>query len=447
MPQSPLTRRAFLGAGTAAFASAPYIKAGRSAGTLSLGLWDHWVPGVNQAIESLCLKWGAANNVEVTVDFITNIGNKLLLTAQAESRAQTGHDLLYLPNWGPTMFRRSLEPLDDVIEEIVAVYGPIDSTATHLARLDGAWRAAPAPSGSLAFAQASRTDLFAAHAGIDLKAVFPFGGSRDPGLVEGWNYDAFLSAATALHDAGYPFGAGIAPTPDSAHWLGQLFAAFGVVVADESGEPRINSEETRLALDYLSRLTAVMPEGVYAWDDAGNNRWLISGQGSSIFNPPSAWVVAKRDNPAVARHVWHHDSPRGPAGRFRAMSPAYWGVWSFSGNIGAAKALCRHVNTPAAIGHMLRAAQGFDLPVFPRLYETSDVWDAAGPPAGTLYNYPLRGDEETYVVGYPAPPDLASHIFAQRFHANLVARVTQGDESIDDAISWAENELEGYMRG
>ena len=76
----------------------------------------------------------------------------------------------------------------------------------------------------------------------------------------------------------------------------------------------MDSDETRLVLDYLSRLTQFMDPGIYAWDDAGNNRWLISGTGSSIFNPPSAWAVAKRDNPDVARHVWHHDAPRGPGG-------------------------------------------------------------------------------------------------------------------------------------
>jgi hypothetical protein len=66
---------------------------------------------------------------------------------------------------------------------------------------------------------------------------------------------------------------------------------------------------------------AVNPQEVYAWDDTGNNRWLISGRGAGIMNPPSAWAVAKRDNLKVAENCWHHPMPKGPKGRF---------VWTLS---------------------------------------------------------------------------------------------------------------------
>ena len=49
--------------------------------------------------------------------------------------------------------------------------------------------------------------------------------------------------------------------------------------------------------------------------------------------------------------------------------------------------------------------------------------------------------------GYPAPPEIAARISMQRIVPNLVARVTQGGETFDDAIGWAANELEGVLRG
>ena len=64
-----------------------------------------------------------------------------------------------------------------------------------------------------------------------------------------------------------------------------------------------------------------------------------------------------------------------------------------------------------------------------------------------LYNYPVRGDEVEIAAGYPAMPELASLISTQGVYPNLVARVTQGGDSMGDAIAWAENELEGLMRG
>jgi ABC-type glycerol-3-phosphate transport system substrate-binding protein len=94
---------------------------------------------------------------------------------------------------------------------------------------------------------------------------------------------------------------------------------------DANDDIRVNSDETRAALEYLEKLMAVNPPEVYAWDDAGNNRWLISGKGSGIMNPPSAWAVAKRDNPRVAENCWHHPTPKGPKGRFTAQVPSFYG--------------------------------------------------------------------------------------------------------------------------
>ena len=450
MTQKFQSRRRFLQ--NAAFASvatlaAPYVKTAHSAGKLSLGIWDHWVPGVNAVLRTICEEWGSINGVEVTVDFITSIGNKLLLTAQAESRAKTGHDIYAVPVWMPSMFRHRLEPVDDVVGDIIAEHGALAPSADFLAHLDGVWRAAPSPTASPNYASVSRLDLYKAHADIDLPAIFPANEARDPKLVDSWTYNAFLAAAEKLHKAGKSFGAPIAPTPDGNQWLGALFAAYGAEVVSESVEITVDSDEVRNVLEYLSRLTQYMPKSVYAWDDASNNRWLISGEGSTIFNPPSAWAVAKRDNPDIAKNVWHHDAPRGPKGRFRADAPFFWGIWDFSENIPAAKDLLRYVSKRDVVDRLVVASQGFDIPVIISHYQNNDIWEKSEPPKGVLYNYPIRGDEEPMSVGYPAPPEYASQISAQGILPNLVARVTQGGDPFDDAIKWAENELEGIMRG
>ena len=96
---------------------------------------------------------------------------------------------------------------------------------------------------------------------------------------------------------------------------------------------------------------------------------------------------------------------------------------------------------------MVVASQGYDIPIIISHYRSNDYWTNAEPPKGVLYNYPVRGDEKQIVVGYPAPPEFASQIYAQTLLPNLVARVTQGGESFDDAIAWAENEAELVSRG
>ena len=435
-------------ASASVFTGFPYIKRASSAGKLTLGMVDHWIPGANDVLREICKQWGDDNGVEVAVDFITVIGNKLLLTAQAEARAKIGHDVYAMSSWMPSMFRHRLQPLNDVVADIIEEHGPLAESATDSACLDGAWLGSPAPTNSINFASLSRLDLFKRYADIDLQKFFPGNSNRDFALVDSWDYELFLTAAEKLHIAGHPFGASLSGGgTDSNNWLAAVFAAYDASIINENGEISVDSDEVRTVLEYLSRLTQFMPDSVYAWDNASNNRWIISGRGSSTCNPPSAWAVAKRDNPVVAEQLWHHDNPRGPRGRFRCVNPMFWGIWDFSQNISAAKDLLRYVARKDVVDKMVVASQGFDIPVITSHYRSNEYWTNAEPPRGVLYNYPVRGDEKQIIAGYPAPPEFASQIYAQTLLPNLVARVTQGGESFDDAIDWAKNEAELVSRG
>ena len=151
MKKTSINRRKFVKGISAAGGytiAAPYVKTAYSAGKLSLGIWSHWIPGADNILENILVSWGEKNGVEVKVDFITSIGNKLLLTAQAESRAKTGHDVFSMGVWMTSMFKNRLEPLDDVVEDIIAKHGPLLDSAKYYAHLDGHWRSVPAPTGS-----------------------------------------------------------------------------------------------------------------------------------------------------------------------------------------------------------------------------------------------------------------------------------------------------------
>jgi hypothetical protein len=41
------------------------------------------------------------------------------------------------------------------------------------------------------------------------------------------------------------------------------------------------------------------------------------------------------------------------------------------------------------------------------------VWEDEGPPKGTNYNFPPRGDVVVNVVGYPAPVKIGTQMYAQ----------------------------------
>jgi ABC-type glycerol-3-phosphate transport system substrate-binding protein len=94
---SSATRRTVLrtaALASAAVITAPYVRDAYAAGKLTLGCWDHWVPGANKALDKICAEWGEKNKVEVHIDYITSQGEKDKLTAAAEAQAGTGHDII-----------------------------------------------------------------------------------------------------------------------------------------------------------------------------------------------------------------------------------------------------------------------------------------------------------------------------------------------------------------
>ena len=83
---------------------------------------------------------------------------------------------------------------------------------------------------------------------------------------------------------------------------------------------------------------------------------------------------------------------------------------------------------------------------FMKISATSRSGPRRGPPKGTLFNYPPRGDVTLSIAGAPAPPKMANQMYAQGTMTKMIARCTQRGETIDQAIAWAEQEIEGFRR-
>src|SRR5256885_540918 len=229
--RSGMTRRTALktaALATTALISAPYVRGANAAGKISIGFWDHWVPGANKATEAIVNAWAEKEKVEVAMDFIPSQGNKNLITIAAEAQARSGHDIFAFPTWY-------------------------------------------------------------CHANADISVK-----------------------------------------PDA--------------------EPH--------ASEYWGNLAMCYPPAGRAWADAPNNRWLVSGGGALIMNPPSAWAVAKRDAPQVAEKCWTHGFPSGPKGRFAPFLPYFWGTWNFSKNIPAAKSLLTFLSQQSSAEKMVAASGG-----------------------------------------------------------------------------------------
>ncbi len=403
------------------------------------------MPGANKTLAKLCNEWAAKEKVDLKIDFITSQGNKLLLTVAAEAQAKSGHDMLNFALWLPAEHERNLEPVDDIMQPLLKQHGAVVPVVEYLTKLNGAWRAVPATAGTQMKPPCGRIDLLKQYAGLDLMKMYPPATPPDKTLAEQWTWDTFLTAAEKCFKAGFPFGLGIGQTADSVDWTGTMFASFGAQLVDAKGNITIASDAIKQVLQYAQRLAKFLPADVYAWDDASNNKWLVSGKGALIINPPSAWAVAKRDNPKVAEQCWTFPYPKGPKGRFHAFLPYFYGIWKFSKNKPAAKGLITYLSQRTSVEQLVAASGGYDIPAFTGL-RAFKIWDEAGPPVGTLSHYPPTSGETVWISGMPAPPKIANQIYVQAIMPKMIARCTQGRESIEKTIAWAASELEGFMR-
>src|SRR6202030_3591732 len=142
MSRKTLSRRQFVAATTltsAALISAPYIRTAHAAGKLAMGFWDHWVPGANKASTELVNEWADKEKVEVSIDYITSQGNKLLLTIAAEGQAKSGHDILAMATWLPHAQADLLEPMNDVVEPLIKLNGEVNGTVQYLGKAGDKW--------------------------------------------------------------------------------------------------------------------------------------------------------------------------------------------------------------------------------------------------------------------------------------------------------------------
>jgi ABC-type glycerol-3-phosphate transport system substrate-binding protein len=429
-------------AASATMIAAPFVRTANAAGKISIGFWDHWVPGANKVTKALVEEGGAKEKVEVEIDYIPSQGSKNLMTIAAESQAKAGHDILAFPTWEPQGHVESMEPVDDIMTELIKQNGKVNATVEYLGRANGKWIAVPATVGSQIKGPCSRIDLMKKLANIDVQAMYPAGSAPK---ADDWTLEAFLKAAEACSKGGHAFGIGLGTTSDSVDSAGAFFHAHGAMLVNEKGEITVKSDKVRQAMEYLKKLASFFPEDAPAWDDSSNNPWLVSGRGAMICNPPSAWAVAKRDAPQVAEQCWTHGFPKGPAGRFAPFLPYFWGIWNFSKNKSAAKSLLVHLSQRSSAEKMVAASSGYDLPSFEKLTDFK-TWAEESPPKGTLYHYPNPHNHQVLsIAAAPAPPKIAHQIYVQGVQTKMIVRYLKG-EKLEDTLAWAAGECEGFMR-
>jgi ABC-type glycerol-3-phosphate transport system substrate-binding protein len=422
-----------------------HIRTGRAAGKVSVAFWDHWVPAGNDVMRKQCEAFAKANQVEVQTDFVTSNGSKNIMTIAAEAQAKTGHDIQQFPGWEVQNHADQLEPIDDVMKSLTAKYGPTTDASKYLHTHKGHWMAVPCSAGNQNKGPCGRISVLKQAAGLDIVKMYPAGADASPD-AENWTLDTFLKAAEACRKANMTFAIGLGTTADSVDTAGSLFAAFGADIVTASGDVNAHTDAVRQVLEYAQQLVKYLPADAVSFDDASNNRALISGKSALIWNPPSAWAVAKRDAPQVAADCWTFPAPKGPKGRFLPLGAFAWGVWNFSPNKTAAKELIEYLSQRENVEARCKVTEGYDIPPFPSMNDFK-VWEEVSPPKGTVYNYPIRPShhQQNWIAVAPAPPEIAVQAYNRGTLPTMFAKLQSG-QSIKQVQDWAQDELEGFTR-
>jgi ABC-type glycerol-3-phosphate transport system substrate-binding protein len=405
-----------------------HIRTAGAAGKLNVGFWDHWVPGANDVMVKQVKAWADKNKVDVNSDFITTNGGKLQLTPAAETQAKAGHDVMTFITWDVQNYADSLDPIDDVMKRLIAANGDPNSVVTYLAKAKGHWVAVPSSSGTQTKPPCARISWFKKN-GLDLQAMYPVKDEKNA-LQDAWTWEAFLKFAelAAKDNMTFAMGMGGGLNTDATDTHGAIFAAFGGTLVD------------------AQRLVKFYPADAVSYDDASNNRALIAGKSALIFNPPSAWAVAKRDAPDVAADCWTFPAPAGPKGRFVPTQSYFWGTYSFSPNKSAGKDLVEFLMQRDNVEARCIASEGYDLPPYAKLNDFK-IWEEVNPPKGTVFNYPLRASsgQQPSLTASEAAPEIAVQIYNRGVHNQMLARLHDG-QTIPQVIAWAQDELDGYTR-
>ncbi len=254
--------------------------------------WQHFVPGYDRWFDlEYAKEWGRANNVEVVVDHIPF--GQIPARAAAEVAARSGHDL-YQHISPPSVFEPETEDMTDVVEPLVKKYGIIE-----LAR-----RSSYNPKTKKWFGLSNSWVPDPAHYRKDLWDQVGY-------VPDSW--DNVITAGRKLKAMGAPIGLGISNDIDANMMHRDIMWSFGATTQNASHEVTINSKNTVEVLKFMKALfKETMDPEVLAWDASSNNRAMLAGKVSYVYNAISIARTAEKDFPLFSPNIQIWKPPRGP---------------------------------------------------------------------------------------------------------------------------------------
>jgi multiple sugar transport system substrate-binding protein len=226
-----------------------------------------------------------------------------------------------------------------------------------------------------------------------------------------------------LKKAGYPIGIPISQTPDSNDNLFPTMLSFKAYMFDKEGNIAFAKKEIVDVLKFGESLfKEAMTDEVLSWDDTSNNRFIISGKGSMVCNPISAYRTAAKDQPDVYKNLDIVKPPIGAAGlRVGGARTMSYGIYNFSKVQDLGKAFLYEMNKESLRG--MEGSTGYNHPYL-KAFQKKPM-----PVIGNEPKLQLLQDYQEYVkfIGYPGPmTKTATSMYAKFIVPTMFAEVCKG---------------------
>jgi len=343
----------------------------------------------------------------------------------AEAQSQSGHDMYRSAGADPFLYEHLHANLDDLVDKLGKQFGGWYPFAAEMNQTKSGWKGVPW--------------FWVSFPGTYNQAHFKKAGFENPPKT----WAELLSMGKVLKKQGNPVGIPISHCSDAHSTYWSVAWSFGAKVLEADGKtPAINSDKTAHLLDWYKELYAeAMEPEVLSWDDAGNNRFLLSGKGSWIHNPISAYNTALANKMPIADEMNHHPSPAGPAGTHAAPGINALGVWKFSRNVEPAKEFIQFLFGKENFDAWIVASNAFNQPPLRDLAD-HPIW-VRNPKFAML----PKEAEYAHPRGWPAKPnDAVRRVENNYVLPDMVAKALNGMPT-KRAMEWAQTQVVQALRG
>ncbi|MBI1847513.1 MAG: extracellular solute-binding protein [Candidatus Rokubacteria bacterium] len=418
------TRRQFFrvtaGAGAGlALAQAPALAQKRE---LTFFSWNHFVPASDDELRKQAEAFGKANNCTVRVDTVAHLQMPAKIAAEAQS--QSGHDMLRTASADTFLYENLLVTLDDLVDKLGKAAGGWYPFAAEMNQTKSGWKGVP-------------------WFWVSFPGTYNMAHYKKAGFEPPKTWDELLKQGKVLKKQGNPVGIPISHCSDAHSTYWSVAWSMGAKVLEPDGKtPGIKSEKTERVIEWYKELyrDAMEPE-VLSWDDAGNNRFILSGKGSWIHNPISPYNSALANKQPIADDINHHNSPGGPAGQHSAPPILGLGIWKFSKNVELAKEFITYLFRKENFDAWIVASNAFNHPPL-KHFADHPIW-ARNPKFAML----PKEAEFAHPRGWPAHPnDAVQRIDDNYIMADMVAKAVNGMPA-KRAMEWAEEQVARAVKG